>query len=121
MKSTEEWPVMRDHVTRSCQLLDESADVTKGALIIARQHHEKIDGSGYPKGLKGSELNELARISVIVNIFGALTDARSYKPPFEQEKAFAIFEDMQSQIDQNLLKIFRAIFEPGSERTEQVG
>ena len=117
----EEWPVMRDHVTRSSQLLGESTDVTKGALIIAGQHHEKIDGSGYPKGLKGTELNELARMSVIVDIFGALTDARSYKPPFPQEKAFAILEGMQTQIDQNLLKIFRAIFEPGSDLTEQAG
>jgi len=111
----EEWPVMRDHVTRSSELLGESTDVTKGALIIAGQHHEKIDGSGYPKGLKGSELNELARMSVIVDIFGALTDARSYKPPFPQEKAFGILESMTTQIDQNLLKVFRAIFEPGSD------
>jgi len=111
----EEWPVMRDHVTRSSQLLGESTDVTKGALIIAGQHHEKIDGSGYPKGLKGGELNELARMSVIVDIFGALTDARSYKPPFPQEKAFGILESMKTQIDQDLLKVFRAIFEPGSD------
>ncbi len=110
----EEWPVMRDHVTRSSELLGKSTDVTKGALIIAGQHHEKIDGSGYPKGLKGGELNELARMSVIVDIFGALTDARSYKPPFPQEKAFGILESMQTQIDQDLLKVFRAIFEPGS-------
>jgi HD-GYP domain-containing protein (c-di-GMP phosphodiesterase class II) len=110
----DEWPVMRDHVTRSSQLLGDATDVTKGALIIAGQHHEKIDGTGYPNGLKGSELNELARMSVIVDIFGALTDARSYKPPFPQEKAFGILESMQSQIDQNLLKVFRAIFEPGS-------
>jgi HD-GYP domain-containing protein (c-di-GMP phosphodiesterase class II) len=54
-------------------------------------------------------------MSVIVDIFGALTDERSYKPAFPQEKAFGILESMQAQIDQNLLKVFRAIFEPGSE------
>jgi len=111
----EEWPVMRDHVTRSSQLLDGSDDVTKGALIIAGQHHEKIDGSGYPKGLKGGELNELARMSAIVDIFGALTDCRSYKPSFPKEKAFGILESMEKSIDQTLLKVFRSIFEPGSE------
>jgi HD-GYP domain-containing protein (c-di-GMP phosphodiesterase class II) len=110
-----EWPIMRNHVTRSSELLGDSSDVTKGALIIAGQHHEKIDGSGYPHGLKGKELNELARMSVIVDIFGALTDSRSYKPAFPQEKAFGILESMESQIDQNLLKVFKAIFEPGSE------
>ena len=111
----DEWPIMRDHVSRATQLLGDSTDITRGALIIAGQHHEKIDGSGYPNGLKGKELNELARMSVIVDIFGALTDARSYKPPFPQEKAFGILESMQTQIDQNLLKVFRAIFEPGSD------
>ena len=116
----DEWPVMRDHVTRSTELLGASTDVTKGALIIASQHHEKIDGSGYPHGLKGKELNELARMSVIVDIFGALTDARSYKPSFPQEKAFGILESMQGQIDQDLLKVFRAIFVPGSDVEKQV-
>jgi len=111
----DEWQIMRDHVSRATQLLGDSTDITRGALIIAGQHHEKIDGSGYPNGLKGAELNELARMSVIVDIFGALTDARSYKPPFPQEKAFGILESMQTQIDQNLLKVFRAIFEPGSD------
>ncbi len=86
----EEWPTMRDHVTKSSILLGESSDVTKGALIIAGQHHEKLDGTGYPKGLKGAELNELARMSVIVDIFGALTDQRSYKPAFPTDKAFGI-------------------------------
>jgi len=115
----EEWPVMRDHVTQSSELLGVSTDVTKGALIIAGQHHEKLDGSGYPLGLKDSELNELARMSVIVDIFGALTDARSYKPSFPQEKAFGILESMEKQIDQNLLRHFRDIFEPGSELDTQ--
>ncbi len=112
----EEWPIMRDHVTRSKELLGEATDISKGALIIAGQHHEKLDGSGYPLGLKGAELNELARMSVIVDIFGALTDARSYKPPFPQEKAFGILEEMGDKLDQRLLKVFRAIFEPGSDK-----
>lgn len=110
----EEWPVMRDHVVRSSELLSDSMHVTRGALIIAAQHHEKIDGSGYPKGLKGAELNELARMSAIVDIFGALTDKRSYKPAFAQEKAFDILTDMNTQIDQSLLKVFRTIFDQES-------
>ncbi|MDA0997804.1 MAG: HD domain-containing protein [Proteobacteria bacterium] len=112
----EEWPIMRDHVTRSKELLGDATDISKGALIIAGQHHEKLDGSGYPLGLKGAELNELARMSVIVDIFGALTDARSYKPPFPQEKAFGILEEMGDKLDRRLLKVFRAIFEPGSDK-----
>ena len=110
----DEWPIMRDHVVRSTEILGASSDVTKGAMIIAGQHHEKIDGSGYPHGLKGGQLNELARMSAIVDIFGALTDRRSYKPAYTQDKAFEILESMNQQIDQEMLKVFRAIFEQGA-------
>ena len=106
----EEWPVMRDHVVESRNLLDAGDDMTKGAKIIAEQHYEKIYGMGYPLGLKGAELNELARMSGIVDIFGALTDERSYKPAFPPAKAFAILESMQTGIDQNLLMLFKDIF-----------
>ena len=108
----QEWPIMQNHVVESGVLLSHNPDVVRGARIIAEQHHEKLDGTGYPKGLKGNELNDLARMSTIVDIFGALTDARSYKPAFPAEKAFAILEDMGPGIDQNLLKIFKEIFEP---------
>lgn len=112
----QEWPIMQHHVVESGILLSHGDHIKKGAQIIAEQHHEKIDGTGYPKGLKGAELNDLARMSSIVDIFGALTDARSYKPAFPAEKAFAILEDMGPAIDQNLLKVFREIFEPGSDQ-----
>ena len=110
-----EWPIMQDHVVQSGLLLGKSEHIKKGAQIIAEQHHEKLDGTGYPKGLKGKELNDLARMSSIVDIFGALTDARSYKPAFPAEKAFAILEEMGPGIDQNLLKVFKDIFTPGME------
>lgn len=106
-----EWPIMRDHVMQSIRILDDTSDITNGIMIIAGQHHEKIDGSGYPLGLKGGELNELARMSAIVDIFGALTDVRSYKPAFSTEKAFSILESMDREIDQHMLRFFRYIFE----------
>jgi len=113
----DEWPIMKNHVTRSGELLGDIDNITKGAIIIAEQHHEKIDGSGYPRGLKGSQLNDLARMSAIVDIFGALTDARSYKPAFPAEKAFAILESMDAAIDQNMLTMFKEIF--SSTQTEE--
>jgi HD-GYP domain-containing protein (c-di-GMP phosphodiesterase class II) len=111
----QEWPIMQNHVVESGILLGNSEDIVKGAQIIAEQHHEKIDGTGYPHGLKGSEMNNLARMSSIVDIFGALTDARSYKPAFSAEKSFAILEDMGPSLDQNLLKVFKDIFHSDSE------
>jgi HD-GYP domain-containing protein (c-di-GMP phosphodiesterase class II) len=105
-----EWPIMQDHVVQSRDLLQGGDDVTKGAHIIAAQHHEKLDGTGYPLGLKGAEMNELARMSCICDIFGALTDARSYKPAFPTEKAFGILESMDKGLDMGLLKVFKEIF-----------
>ncbi len=115
--SDEEWPLMQEHVVESGTILHAGNDVKKGAYIIAEQHHEKIDGTGYPLGLKGSQLNELARMSAICDIFGALTDERSYKPAFSVEKSFGILESMDKAIDQKMLAMFKEIFiftSPGS-------
>ncbi len=107
----EEWLCMKEHVNNSSEVYDKTPDISQGIRIIGEQHHEKLDGSGYPRGLKGSELNELARMSAIVDIFGALTDERSYKPAFPPEMAFNILEEMTDQLDQNLVSIFRKVLE----------
>lgn len=57
---------------------------------IAEYHHEAIDGSGYPKGLKGDEIPIEARISAVADIFDALTSRRTYKAPWSNNDAFAM-------------------------------
>ncbi|MCX7184395.1 MAG: HD-GYP domain-containing protein [Nitrosospira sp.] len=57
---------------------------------IAEYHHEAIDGSGYPKGLKGDEIPIEARISAVADIFDALTSRRTYKAPWSNDDAFAM-------------------------------
>lgn len=59
---------------------------------IAEYHHEAIDGSGYPKGLKGDEIPIEARISSVADIFDALTSHRAYKTSWSNEEAFAMLE-----------------------------
>lgn len=105
----EEWQCMKQHVDNSSRVYDTTPEITHGIRIIGEQHHEKLDGSGYPKGLKGNELNELARMSVICDIFGALTDERSYKEAFPPEMAFEILEEMDNQLDQRLVGVFREV------------
>jgi HD-GYP domain-containing protein (c-di-GMP phosphodiesterase class II) len=79
-------------------------------MTIAAQHHEKLDGTGYPNGLKGSDLNELARMAAIVDVFGALTDLRVYKPPFMPAEALDYMRNMgPDHLDQNLVKMFRSM------------
>lgn len=105
----QEWGVMVGHVDQSKVVLERTPDVTKGIIIIAQQHHEKLDGSGYPLGLQGAQLNDLARMSTIVDIFGALTDERSYKPAMAPERAFEILEEMGPKLDQPLVRVFREV------------
>ena len=105
-----EMEVMRAHVSHASRFLRQGGDgLPRGALTIAEQHHEKLDGSGYPLGIKGGELNELARMATIIDVFGALTDQRAYKVAMEPEQALYIMTQLGPQFDQHLLAMFRTI------------
>ena len=76
----------------------------------AGAHHEFLDGSGYPRGLKGDEIPFEARILVVVDVFEALTSAdRPYKKSMEEKKAFSVLEDMVSEgkVDGEVLALFK--------------
>jgi HD-GYP domain-containing protein (c-di-GMP phosphodiesterase class II) len=104
----EEFEIMKGHVPATLKLLARSPGMPRGALIIAGQHHEKIDGSGYPDGLAGGRLNDLARMAAIADVFGALTDRRVYKAAMPPERAFAIMSgEMRQHLDPRLLSLFR--------------
>jgi response regulator RpfG family c-di-GMP phosphodiesterase len=76
----EEWEVMKQHPTVGLQILDGSQrPILKAAAVIAHQHHEKWDGSGYPQGLIGEQIHPYARIVAVADVFDALTHERCYK------------------------------------------
>lgn len=101
-----ELQVMRSHVSRTVEYLKRCGSLPRGILVVAAQHHEKLNGKGYPKGL--TELNELARMAAIADVFGALTDRRCYKPPMEPEEALGLMTGpMKDELDQHLLSMFR--------------
>lgn len=103
----DELKVMRSHVAGSVTYIAACPTIPQGVAIIAGQHHEKLDGTGYPNGLKGGQLNELARMAAIVDVFSALTDRRCYKPPMEPEKALQIMKDeMSNHLDRSMLRLF---------------
>lgn len=79
--SPDEWKLMREHPVlgeRICAPLKSFRSV----LPIIRHHHEKLDGSGYPDGLKGDQIPVTARVLQIVDVYDALTTVRPYKPAF---------------------------------------
>ncbi len=63
--------------------------------IIAEQHHEKWDGSGYPKGLKEREIHIYARIVAVCDVFDAMTSDRVYRPAFTVEQTLEIMKKRQ--------------------------
>ncbi len=106
--TAEEKAVVRQHVDGTIEYLRDHSDVPKGVITIASQHHERLDGSGYPKGLRGKHLNDLARMSAIVDVFAALTEERRHRPARSPEATFAMMTtEMQGSLDQRLLKMFR--------------
>ncbi len=76
----EEWEIMKQHPTVGLSILDGSTrPILKAAAVIAHQHHEKYDGSGYPQGLRGENIHRYARIVAVADVFDALSHSRCYK------------------------------------------
>ncbi len=79
----------------------------KAAAIVAHEHHEKWDGSGYPKGLKGEETHIYGRITAIADVFDALGTDRVYKMAWSDEKIFTFFrEERAKHFDPTLIDLF---------------
>ena len=102
-----EWAVMKEHPLTGAEMLKESGEVGKDELIVVVSHHEKLDGSGYPHGLKGDEIHPYARVAALADIFDALTTKRSYKGAAESFPALKIMRDeMADGLDQELFNEF---------------
>ena len=101
----EEFEVMKRHPLYSFELLGD--DISEDVRYAVRWHHEKLDGKGYPDGLKAESISYFARITTISDIYDAMLSARSYKKekiPFDVLQWFVT--EGSKGIDQNLLNIF---------------
>jgi len=89
-----EFEEMKKHAELGHDILKNSKrEILKNASIIAFQHHEKFDGSGYPRGIKGNDIHIFGRISAIADVFDALTHKRCYKEPWPIEKVTDLLKD----------------------------
>lgn len=106
--SLSEWEVMRGHTTIGKRILDSSTSkVMRAGKIIAISHHEKWDGSGYPKGLKGEKIPLWGRICCVADVYDALISNRPYKKAFSNEKALRIMTaDSGSHFDPEIIDTF---------------
>ncbi len=89
-----EWEVMKQHTTIGGKILEEAkAPLFKSGIVIALNHHERWDGSGYPEGKKGEKIPIEARIAALADVFDALTSRRPYKEAFSVEKSLSIIQE----------------------------
>ena len=106
--TNEEREIMQTHTQLGYEMLKNSnRPLLKTAATIAFEHHEKWDGTGYPRGLKGSDINIYGRITAVADVFDALGSSRCYKEAWEDEKIFKLLRAESSKhFDPKLIKIF---------------
>lgn len=110
--TAEERIIMNKHPLIGAKILGNSnSALIKLARIIALYHHEKVDGTGYPHGLKGDKIPIEARISAICDVYDALTSVRPYKKAWSNEQALAfIIENSGSHFDADIVRKFQNIY-----------
>lgn len=97
---------MRNHPRYGFEMLSNPQVVSAEMLDMVVHHHEYLDGSGYPHGLRAHEISDLVRMITISDIFGALIEKRAYKPPFTGAAAYKILCDMGPKLDKDLVRAF---------------
>ena len=104
----EEFETIKTHAEEGYKILSVSSrPLMKMAATIALEHHEKWDGSGYPKGLKGEEISIYGRITALADVFDALSHKRCYKEAWEDEEVFAYIRSHSgTQFDPKLVELF---------------
>lgn len=102
----DEWRIMEQHPEYSREILSAEQGFDKDMIDMAVHHHEKLDGTGYPDGLKGAEISDLVRLTAMADVYSALVDKRSYKPGFPPRKSLEIMADMKDALDQDFVKTF---------------
>jgi putative nucleotidyltransferase with HDIG domain len=104
-----ETAVMKQHPVLGFEALRDMPGLSPEMLDMVVHHHEYLDGSGYPHGLHAEKLSDFVRLITIADIFGALIERRSYKPPLSGEAAYQVLENMGPKLDKDILRAFRPI------------
>jgi putative nucleotidyltransferase with HDIG domain len=102
----EEFALMQTHVNHGVDIV-KNIKWLKDATVVIQNHHEKVDGSGYPNGLSKDKIPILAKIFAIADVFDALTSKRPYKKPMSLDKAIEILkEGSGTHFDSDVLEAF---------------
>ena len=115
----EEWIIMRKHPQFAHDMLF-AIEYLRPALDIPFNHHEKWDGTGYPRGLKGEEIPMAARLFAVADVWDALTSDRPYRPAWTEEQALAyIREQSGKHFDPQVVELFFKVIEEVGAQPDQ--
>lgn len=107
-----EMQLIRKHPESGYKLLKDVYGISAVASNVAYQHHERLNGSGYPRGLSGKNIIEFARIAAIVDVFDSLTTEKVYRPAISSREAFhCINAKAGTDYDPELLEVFARIIQ----------
>ncbi|RJQ19750.1 MAG: HD-GYP domain-containing protein [Nitrospiraceae bacterium] len=102
-----ELELMKKHVEYSRILLEQTHGITETAVILAAQHHERVDGTGYPLGLKGDEIAYYSRAVAIADVYDAMTSQRCYQNRYQPTDALRkLYEWSNYHFDRDLMQQF---------------
>jgi diguanylate cyclase (GGDEF)-like protein/PAS domain S-box-containing protein len=105
----EEWEIMKKHSEIGCRIAESSPDLA-GISEAILTHHERWDGSGYPKGLSGETIPLISRIIAMVDAYDVMIQGRPYQGPLSPEETLLeITKGAGSQFDPNLVKMFTSL------------
>jgi response regulator RpfG family c-di-GMP phosphodiesterase len=104
----EESIIMKTHAILGYEILKTSnRPILKAASIVAYEHHEKWNGTGYPRGLSGEAIHIYGRITALADVFDALGSERCYKKAWEDERIFTLFQEERGKhFDPKIVDIF---------------
>ena len=109
--SDEEFDEIKRHPVYGADILKPVAFL-RGEREIVLQHHEKMDGSGYPYGIKGDEISIGARIIAVCDVYEGITSNRPYRKPMKPERVVKIFEEEAgTKLDADIVKVFLEMYE----------
>lgn len=100
----EEFALMKQHTLFGFQILKEKQNFSNNVMMGVLQHHEKINGKGYPLQTSGSSINMFAKIISVADIFDALNTKRPYKEPFPKATTMEMLMGMTSELDADIVK-----------------
>lgn len=101
-----EYSIMKTHTERGHHLLSQSRDVPEMAFDVCLHHHERINGTGYPKRLKGSQITLVARMGAVCDVYDALTSNRPYKEAWVPNMALKTMFGSRGHFDPDILTAF---------------